>query len=295
MEQADFDAMLAIEETGSLAAAAERLFVTQPALTRRVKRLEEELGCTLVERRRGVRATRLTEAGRRLAGAAPRWRALVDEVRGPAEDGRLPFAVGCVDSVSTFLLSDAFPRFMREHPQVSLEVSLQHSRNSYELVRTGGLDAALVASVQHGDAVAATPLFAESFVVASRTDLGPGPCHPASLDPAREIRVPWHPNLEAWHRFWMGDALPLATTDQMALMMRFLQEEDTWAVVQASAAPAARAAGLSVCALSDPPADVTCHLIVAASDPHPLAESLGRLVCEAVAGQPGIRLLGAAA
>jgi LysR family transcriptional regulator, glycine cleavage system transcriptional activator len=56
-----------VAETGSLTAAAARLNITQPAVSRRLRELEAELGVTLV--RRGANALRLTEAGARYAAA----------------------------------------------------------------------------------------------------------------------------------------------------------------------------------------------------------------------------------
>ena len=56
-----------VAETGSLTAAAARLNITQPAVSRRLRELEAELGIALV--RRGANALRLTEAGARYAAA----------------------------------------------------------------------------------------------------------------------------------------------------------------------------------------------------------------------------------
>lgn len=290
MDYADLELIAAIEKTGSLSAAAESLFISQPALTRRLQHMESEAGFRLVERHPGVRATALTEAGRRFAAQAPRWRELLDELVRPVEQRRL-FSLGCIDSVGTFLLGDTFCAFAREHPEISLEVSVQHSVNSYELVRSGRLDAGLVSDTRHAPGIAALPLFSESFLVASRSLSDNGAIHPQDLDPAREVRVPWHPNLDEWHRFWMGGSLPFVTTDEMSLLVRFLQEEGTWAVVQASAVDALTPAGIATAALTEPPAEVTCHLIVAERGRRELAESLAVLIRASVDGRPGITAL----
>lgn len=290
MDYADLELIAAIERTGSLSAAAKSLFTTQPALTRRLRQLEDETGSRLVERRPGVRETTLTPAGRRLVGQAPRWRELLDELASPAEQRRR-FSVGCVDSAATFLLGDTFCAFAHDHPEISLEVSVQHSVNSYELVRAGRLDAGLVSGTRHASGIAALPLFSESFLVASRDFPGEGPVRPQDLDPSREVSVPWHPNLDEWHRFWMGSAVPFITTDEMSLLVRFLQEEDTWAVVQAGTADALAQAGIATAPLTDPPAEVTCHLIVAEHGRRDLAESLAALIRTAMADRPGITVL----
>ena len=58
-------AFVLVAETGSLTAAAERLNVTQPAISKRIRVLEAELGVALLQR--GANATQLTDAGRLLA------------------------------------------------------------------------------------------------------------------------------------------------------------------------------------------------------------------------------------
>lgn len=293
MDYTDLELIAAIERTGSLSAAAKSLFTTQPALTRHLRQLEAETGSRLVERRPGVRETTLTPAGRRLIEQAPRWRELLDELASPAERRR--FSVGCVDSAATFLLGDTFCAFAHDHPEISLEVSVQHSVNSYELVRAGRLDAGLVSGTRHAPGIAALPLFSESFLVASRDLPDKGPVRPQDLNPFREVSVPWHPNLDEWHRFWMGSTLPFLTTDEMSLLVRFLQEEGTWAVVQAGASDALTQAGIATAPLTEPPAEVTCHLIVAEHGRRELAESLAALIRTAMTDRPGIAVLPARA
>ena len=73
MTKLEVEAFLMIVKTGSISAAAQSLFVTQPALTRRVQALEEEIGYKLFERRRGIRNIELTEAGKAFVGVARHW------------------------------------------------------------------------------------------------------------------------------------------------------------------------------------------------------------------------------
>lgn len=56
MTKLEIAAFLAIVEHGSISATAEQIFVTQPALSRRIQALEKELGYRLFERDKGMRA-----------------------------------------------------------------------------------------------------------------------------------------------------------------------------------------------------------------------------------------------
>ena len=59
----EIEAFLSIVQYGSFSAAAEKLYVTQPALGRRIRALEEELGYSLFVRNKGVRHVELTRQG----------------------------------------------------------------------------------------------------------------------------------------------------------------------------------------------------------------------------------------
>ncbi|MEV4893570.1 LysR family transcriptional regulator, partial [Nonomuraea sp. NPDC055795] len=69
---------LAVAEEGNLTRAAERLYVSQPALTKQIKSLETQLGVRLFTRSRAGMA--LTEAGRALRERAPGMLAACDQV-----------------------------------------------------------------------------------------------------------------------------------------------------------------------------------------------------------------------
>src|SRR5438874_3797853 len=116
----DFEAIVALAETLHFGRAAERLHVSQPALTKRVRKLEDRIGGPLLVRR--YRDVRLTEAGRLLA---ERGRQLLREsaatlafsrraARGEA--GRLRIGFGIASIIG--LLPEVLLRFRRGHTDV---------------------------------------------------------------------------------------------------------------------------------------------------------------------------------
>ncbi|MCB9913937.1 MAG: LysR family transcriptional regulator [Planctomycetes bacterium] len=123
---------LEVAETGSISRAAERLFVTQPALSRRLQQLEAELDATLFERtRRGVA---LTEQGRYVLREA---RDLVDryaQLRGRVAE-LSGLQRGCVRlgggaTAVSFLLPEAIAAFQAAHPGVLFQVKEAGSRDT---------------------------------------------------------------------------------------------------------------------------------------------------------------------
>jgi LysR family glycine cleavage system transcriptional activator len=110
-----------VAETGSLTAAAARLNVTQPAISRRLRELEAALGCALL--RRGPNAVVLTEAGARyaatLSSAFAAIRAATEQLgAGPAA----PLRVRAYTTWALRWLIPRLPRFRDRHPGLEIEV-----------------------------------------------------------------------------------------------------------------------------------------------------------------------------
>ncbi|MCI9671821.1 MAG: LysR family transcriptional regulator [Lawsonibacter sp.] len=75
MTQQGIEVFLAVGRLGSVSAAAQALYITQPAVSRHLRALEETLGCALVVRGRGRRQVELTDRGRtgRSRSTPPGW------------------------------------------------------------------------------------------------------------------------------------------------------------------------------------------------------------------------------
>ena len=85
MNNTDMETFWAVLEHGTLTAAAEALFITQPTLTNRIQALEAEVGAQLFHRGKGIRHIELTEAGQRFLPLAYRWQSLLEETRVSAD------------------------------------------------------------------------------------------------------------------------------------------------------------------------------------------------------------------
>ena len=77
----DLRMILAITRAGSMTAAARTLYVSQPALSRRLKAVEREIGAAIFERYQGTHRLTLTPAGRLILPLAERWEELQRELR----------------------------------------------------------------------------------------------------------------------------------------------------------------------------------------------------------------------
>ncbi len=135
-----------IVDHGSVSRAAEELRVAQPALSLHLKRLEDEFGCTLVQRTaRGVVAT---ESGRRLAQRARTLleaaATLRDEVRGLEDAPSGAAVIGIPTSLGVILTVPVVMAVRHQYPAVRLRVVEGLSGHMQEWVSAGQLDMALV-------------------------------------------------------------------------------------------------------------------------------------------------------
>ena len=139
----EIEAFLKIAQCGSFSAAAEKLYITQPALGRRIRALEEELGYSLFIRNKGVRHVELTRQGRAFVGIAHRWQALWNETQEEALlSNEKSFYVASVGSLLAFMLPTVFQEFIRNTPECSLHVTTLHSSEAYSYVNNKTVDIA---------------------------------------------------------------------------------------------------------------------------------------------------------
>jgi DNA-binding transcriptional LysR family regulator len=143
-------AFVEVARRRSVTAAAEALFVTQPALTARLNSLEAALGTQLLHRRRRGGA-QLTEQGRVFLAYAERAVDTVAEGRRVLDalaEGRAgQVAIGCSPAVSTYVLPGILRRFAATHPGVQLAVRTGHSEEVIELVKREQVEIGLVRSL----------------------------------------------------------------------------------------------------------------------------------------------------
>jgi DNA-binding transcriptional LysR family regulator len=149
MELYQLRAFAAVADTGQLTRAAERLHLSQPALSAQIKALEEELEVRLFERTsNGMHATRagreLLAHGEKVLAAAEALRQAARAVRGEAA-GRL--RIGTLSDPQSIRLGDILGRAVERFPLLELELHHEITGAALEAVRDGSLDA----SFYYGD------------------------------------------------------------------------------------------------------------------------------------------------
>ena len=146
MDLATLNAFIAIAELGSFSEAAERLHLTQPAVSKRIASLEQQLNVRLFDRL--GREVSLTEAGRALLPRAYQILNVLDDTRRALTNlngeisGRLTLATS--HHIGLHRLPPLLRAFTRAHPQVALDIQFLDSEVAYEEVLHGRAELAVI-------------------------------------------------------------------------------------------------------------------------------------------------------
>jgi len=151
MEIDQLETFIAVATFGGFHRAAETQRLSQPAVSARIKALEESLGSTLFARSRN--ALTLSDAGRilrpfaeQLLKTASQARQAVHELK-PASGG--PLQIAAALSISVYFLPDVLKRFQRAHPKVIIAIRPGHSKEVLEMVLNEEAEIGLARSLQH--------------------------------------------------------------------------------------------------------------------------------------------------
>lgn len=163
--------LVALRDTGSLVDAAERLFLTQSALSHQLKDLEDRLECTLFIRK--TRPPRFTSAGRRLLNLADEMIPMVrtaerDIVRlAGGEAGRLHI---CIECHSCFQwLIPAIDKYRSHWPEVELDLTGGFNFEPLPALVRGDLDLVITSDPVDVPGIRYVPLFRyEAMLAVSR-------------------------------------------------------------------------------------------------------------------------------
>ena len=136
---------LRVAERGNFTRAAEDLALSQPALSRSIQKLEEELGQPVFERK--TRSVSLTEAGVLLQSRAQQVLTILDDTKAEITDdgqsGRV--RVGAIPTIAPYFLPDALRQFATEFPKATLIVQEDTTEELLKSCTQGEIDLAILA------------------------------------------------------------------------------------------------------------------------------------------------------
>ncbi len=179
MDLASLDTFIAIAETGSFSAAAARLHLSQPAISKRIAALEMQLNTRLFDRI--GREISLTEAGRALLPRARQVLSVLDDTRRALSNlqgdisGRLTLATS--HHIGLHRLPPLLRAFTKAHPKVALDIRFLDSEVAYDAVLQGRIELAVITLAPQTNApLLAQPVWQDAldFVAAPEHPLAHG-------------------------------------------------------------------------------------------------------------------------
>lgn len=146
LDEKDFSLLHMLKECGNITHAADRLYLTQSALSKRIKAIERELGCEIVIRtRKGVRFTPEGELALERTAQARRELELLRRELG-ASQGEIcgSLSAGFSINYSIVHLPELIAEYHRRYPRVQLDIVTGQSRTLHASLQTGQLDVAVL-------------------------------------------------------------------------------------------------------------------------------------------------------
>lgn len=133
---------VAIIDTGSFTRAGERVHLTQSTISQQIRRLEQQLGCPLLDR--SGRQVVATAEGEKLLGLARRILALLAQAEELVSEGSMALSLGVPEDFAAGAITPVLAAFARDYPEVRLEVQSGLSHEIWQRFAAGELDLALV-------------------------------------------------------------------------------------------------------------------------------------------------------
>jgi LysR family transcriptional regulator, hydrogen peroxide-inducible genes activator len=163
--------IVAVAQERNFRRAAGKAFISQPALSLAIQKLEEELGVRIFER--GKNEVTVTPVGSEIVEQAQRALEEVGRIRELARQGEDQLAgtlrLGIIYSVGPYLLPDLVPALKKLAPDMTLEIEENITANLDTLLRNGRLDVIVIALPFGDGSILTRPLYDEPFeVVVSR-------------------------------------------------------------------------------------------------------------------------------
>ena len=167
MTLAELQYVVAVAQERHFGRAAARVFVTQPALSLAIKKLEDDLGTTIFERRQNK--VELTPLGEQIVHQAQRVLEEADRIKILAAQGKDQLngllRLGVIATVGPYILPDLVPLLSARAPKMPLELEENLTQNLAGMLKSGKLDVIMVALPFEEPGILTTALYDEPFQV----------------------------------------------------------------------------------------------------------------------------------
>ncbi|MCM2678335.1 DNA-binding transcriptional regulator OxyR [Echinimonas agarilytica] len=169
MNLRDLEYLSALYDERHFRKAAERCFVSQPTLSGQIRKLEDELNITLIER--DTRNVMFTSAGESIVNRARRVLDEVKSLKDTAQSFRDPMSgdlrVGLIPTVAPYLLPKMMPALFSECPNIKWQLEEQQTNVLLNQLKEGQIDALILAWLPEMEGLGHISLYDEPLYLAS--------------------------------------------------------------------------------------------------------------------------------
>lgn len=177
----DLQYLIAVHDLKNFSKAAEQCFVSQPTLSGQLKKLEQELGASLIER--STRQVLFTQLGEQVVEQAREILLSVQHIRDLATHSKDPMTgdlhLGLIPTVGPFLLPKIMQAISDQYPALNLYLYELQTEILIERLQKGELDAAILAKLEWEHSLPEMPIYSEQMKLAV-----------AKNDPIAELNQP---------------------------------------------------------------------------------------------------------
>jgi DNA-binding transcriptional LysR family regulator len=258
-------AFLTIVQTKSISKAAEKLFLSQPTVTNRLKALESELKTTLIMRQKGSRNIEITYQGELFMPIAEQWMSLYTDTQNIQNIApTMNLSIGCPDTLLTYFLPPLFVQLLNMETTMKLKILAYHSDELYKALEERKIDVGLGFYQMHYKNILSYTIFKEPFFLARRKrDTQPDvEIHPSKLERKNEIYFYWCPEFQQWHDQWWDPAeKPHVEIDTASLINHLMDKDELWMIgPRCIIESLINEEGLEICKLAENPPERNCYL-----------------------------------
>ncbi|CAG9609839.1 LysR family transcriptional regulator [Pseudoneobacillus rhizosphaerae] len=172
MDERDWKILDVLFEQKNITKSAEILFVSQPALTKRLMQIEEQFGVKIVDR--GIRGVQFTSQGEYLAHRASQmltlYREIKEDVSNMNDDIVGTLRIGVTNFFGKYILPEIIQQFTEKYPKVSFQVETGVSKEIFNLTYSNHLHIGLVRG-DYSWPDQKLLLFNENVVIASKSKI----------------------------------------------------------------------------------------------------------------------------
>ena len=239
MKYEDIYTFLAAFDNGSIAKAAEKLYISQGTASTRLQQLEDELGISLFYRHKGIRRLSLTQAGKEFLPIAQQLYALwQDALNLKNLSFYQELKIAATDTLNTLIYTPLYAHFATNHKDIVLTIKTHHSGEIHHQVDNQMCDIGFCINHYNYPNIIFTPLYEDKLVlVVHKSNPYNTSFDLSDLDNSQEIYLPASNEFVLWHeQHFINHNRKLMTVGTVAMQKQFLNNSKHWVIMPNSSA-----------------------------------------------------------